>query len=647
VEILVTLVILVFGMLAVARLFPQGFASLGLTASRSVADSLARENEEYLRKFRENLPDAIAATDRNTGFLRTDILPTNLNAEMLYLDVALAGGAIRPPEDPRYTGQNQIRTVLGEQFKVPPPSRVSYGIENELTSVYHVLFSPIYSAIPMGNNSKGVVMYSGTPLKRVVFQDPPSPENWEELRQFGPFGYGVNYETAQLYFRSTNYPRIYHVEFTSRPNSETIVQSPPNTTITVPADANGVGQVQRVGTGGALERGSDLVYRRLNQIPVGTAFSDNPVGEQATDDPFEYKVFDPIFGLLGVHPYLASATLPLQAGRGLVLRLDYDVDDWNILRHEATVPSEVVDPNSAVLRHSIRLPAAPIKKYLDTEDVINITTIDGQLDATFEYQGLRRFYPAYNAVPARAGTPGIDVVVVDTTTGYHLDSTTLQEDGDNTNGLIDYAQGVIQIADRATFRAPGDSAAPPLTVPTVGRRLRIYYRATEDYGVATFKPFANFTRQSLPNVLGAQEYGIAPYSYLLFANPQAERTVAIDYVWRSAITGEEHREIGELHRITAPEDPWGPENGTRSWVRVAHAEMDPSKEVDTDPDNGMDQGAGTGLVAPNDYIYDTVPNTVQILAVRGVSLETYVAWRSTGKLRRLERTTILTRELSR
>ena len=40
VEILVTLVILVFGMLAVARLFPQGFASLGFTASRNVSESL-------------------------------------------------------------------------------------------------------------------------------------------------------------------------------------------------------------------------------------------------------------------------------------------------------------------------------------------------------------------------------------------------------------------------------------------------------------------------------------------------------------------------------------------------------------------------------------------------------------------------------
>lgn len=648
VEVLVVLVILVVGIFAIMQLFPQGFGSLRFTAARSTADSLARQNEEYLRKFSENLPDAIVARDRDTGQLRTDLLPTNLNESLPYLQVLLGGGAFPPPDDPRYSGINQVRTVLGETLKVPPPQRTSMALPNEIVSLYHVLFSPLYSTQPMGNDSGGVVAYTGTPLRRVVFQDPPSAENWQELRTYGPFGYGINYETRQLYFLSTGYNRFYWFEASYRTGTGPLGRhlfDLRRTRVAVGANALGSGETVAIPGTGTLEPGSDVVQRELTQIAPGTPFSADPRGAPGTDDPFQFKVYDSLFGMLGFHPYLATEALPLQAGRGLVLRLDYETDDWHILRQDVTVPSGVVDPSGARALHALAVDAPPIKKVGDVEDWVNIVSGPGGPDGLFEYQGLMRFYPAHGAVPQRPGTPGVDLVLVDVASGYQIDSTTMQAGGNSSNGVINYNTGIIHLADPATFSPPADLPGPAVTLPTAGRHLRLYYRSSDDYGVGTFKSFTRFTRRD-PQVPGvpATDYEQGPFGYLLFTNPHSERTVAVDYLWRNLVTGEVRREVGELHRVSTPDAPGAPAGGARPWIRVAHADRDPSKDPNNNPNDGMDTGASVSLDGTGTYVYDSDPDGLLILGVRGVSLHTRVAWREANRFRRVERSTLLTRE---
>ena len=113
-----------------------------------------------------------------------------------------------------------------------------------------------------------------------------------------------------------------------------------------------------------LDTGSDLIYRRCHQLPVATAFS---------ADPFEFKVYDTIYGLMGFNPAITYALPPRQDGRGLTMRVDYDVDDWHTLHQDEVVPLGLVNSNdTANSFHSIQLATAAIKRYLDIEDTFNL-----------------------------------------------------------------------------------------------------------------------------------------------------------------------------------------------------------------------------------------------------------------------------------
>ncbi len=671
VEILVVLVILVIGIFAITRLFPQGFANLNFTAARTQATATAKLFEDYLAKNRENLPDAIVAVDRATGLLRTDLSPAELYHPNPYTDNPINGYAGTPPEDPRYSGLNVARRVIGEQFKIAPPT-VAYGPNAETVSLYRPLFGPIYAAAPMGVASLGVAAYSGTPMERVVGQNPLSRENEEEILTLGVQGYGVDYDQGLLYFVPAPYDRLFKIEFSYRTGPGTASQTVPNNSIFIPADPNALpnpdpvtGAISIVkfdlrqadgGTGSAqpgflplpggavLDPGSDHLFRRFNQIAVNTPFS---------NDPYEFKVYDTILGLLGFNPISASIPLPHQRGRGLTARIDYDVDDWEIVRQDEVVPLEQLAQTTGGGNgyYALKLLDGGIKRYLDVEDTINfIGAGGGGVDTTFEYQGLIRNYPAGGGAGQRPGTPGVDLVIVDLQTGYTIDSRTLQKEGNSSNGFIDYDTGVVHLrydpGNAPMWSPPNGLTGSAVHLAPAGRNVRLFYRTINDMGVAAVKPYTRYLLQPALNALQSGQY-YAGYGagYLLFPPTDAEKTVAVDYTWQD-VAGRMHVETGELHRIQRPDSPppvsvvapvvgcggaGGFDPGRHWWVRLSHAEVDSCKSSVGDPNADL----------------DVQPGTLKILGVRGVSVHTRVTWRDGSRRRHLERATLLTRERSR
>jgi hypothetical protein len=710
----VVLVILIVGMFAIAQLFPGGFFSIGHTASVTLASSLSNRNEEYMLHNREQLPDAIVAVDprqldplTGLGRIRAEIAPPDLHASQPYLDNPINSYTGPPPEDPRFSSVNQMRRVLGENVKLPPPT-VAFGPARETVSLYRCLFSPIYSDGPMPGSALGTVAYAGTAMRRIVMEDIPTADDLEALFREGPFGYGINYEGAYLYFLAVDYDRTYKIEysFRSAPNApgqaipENCVYAPAGTvpTLTPQGDpvtfvvqrynlrTGGVDQLfqydvatrqyqtaagipgtpppdclfVRLQNGQVLDLGSDLLFRRFRRLTLAQPFSPDPANGRTQLDPYEYKVYDKVLGLFGFHPAASTLPLPRQAGRGITARIDYDVDDWHILHQDEVVPQEFSDPSAPIANryHTIRLATGPIKQLNEIEETINFpisSTGPGPVDTTYEYQGLVRFYPAYSrgglAAPAREGTPGLDLIMVDLQTGLVIDSSTLQKPGvglagTNENGEIDYETGVIHLRDMVTFRLPGSPTDPnsllgdpvPPAVPSAGRHLRVYYRAANDFAVATFKPASNYYLQS--NILNLQHREFfAGYrsGYLVFNNTDADRSVTIDYSWLDRSIGTLHVETAELQKVQDPSLPGAPTptvagfDPTRHWwVRLLHSDVDPSK------------GTGDGQADP-----DVVPGSIQIRGVRGASIHTRVVWREGNNWRSRERSTILNRLLSR
>lgn len=662
VEVLVVLVIIVIGLFAIIRLMPQGLFTLNQASNVTLAGALTRANEEVLLSRRDNLPEGVVSVDPVTGLISTTISPLDLQQPYPYLDNPIQGYNGPPPEDPRFSNVNKARRVLGEQVKVPPPT-LRVGPNGEAMSLYRALFAPIYSDVRMNGSSLGVAAYAGTAMGRIVFrdQDPPDNEDLDRLRAGGPFSYGIDYHRGLVYFLSAGYERRFKIELTYRTDPNTMGQSVPDNCLLIPAAAvpdTGSGAVSyqvwdlSVGQnmagcvyiplppGAAVDPGSDVLFRRLTQLPAGVAF---------TSDPFQFKVLDNVVGFFGFHPALATMAVPRQRERGLNVRLDYDVDDWHVLRHDTSVSTEVVDPQAALLNrfHVIKLPVAPIKRIGDTEEGINFdyqSAGGGPVNTTYEYQALIRYYPSSSQAPPRAGSVGVDVIIADLETGYLLDSRTLQKPGtavpltnsDNSNGHIDYYTGVIHLREQVTMRPPANLGGPALTLPVAGRMLRVYYRTADDHAVATFKPYSSYLRQlQLPN-LGDQQYFQYPYGFQLFSNADAEKTVAVDYTWQSRTTGSVRAEIGELHRVESPRSPFAPPSvagltPNHWWIRVNQADA-------VNPGNPQSDNSANP---------DVVPGSVQVRAIRGVSVQTRVIWRQGKRWKHFQRSTLLTRPQQR
>ncbi len=630
-EILVVLVILIFGIFAIVRLFPEGFVAINHSANTVLADALVRRNEDSARKFAENLPLGISGIDPATGQIRLGILPGDLLVPRPYTDNTIAGYSGPLPDDPRFSYINAARYVQGESFRVPPPT-VNFALTGETVSLYHVLYSPIYSAQPMGGAAAGISCHSGTPLQRVVFQDPPTDDNWDDLTALGVFGYGVSYSRNELYFLSAPYERTFKIEFSYHTGPDTVGQSPPNNCVYIASNATPNQRITYSLFGGTpqppncpftplpgaaqLDPGSDFLFRRYTQIPLATAFG---------ADPYEFKVYDTIFGLLGFNPLGASIPLPSQSARGLTARVDYDVDDWMIMRQDETIPLDVIDglasgPNRM---HAIKLATVRIKRVGDVEDIINLSG-SGSVTAGLEYQGLIRNYPAGASGPARPGSPSIDLVVVDIETGLMIDSRTLQRPGttplpgvSDTNGTIDYSAGVIHLRHDAAnnipmWSPPASIGGSPRYMNPAGRHVRIYYRTYNDFGVASFKPYSNYVRALGLPTLGAQQYFPVAGGYLLFNNMDAEKTVAVDYSYLNTVSNQVVNEIGEMHKLAGPGTAGDPGLG-RWWLRLGRS---------ADP--------------------DIDPASIQITAVRGASFQTHVMWRDGNRWRSIRRSTVLT-----
>ena len=662
VETLVVVVVLIVGILAITRVFPEGFASLSYSANKTHAESLAAYQEEYLRKYRENLPEAIVAVDPNTGFIRVNTSPGDFHSGFPYSDNALPGVS-QIPEDPRASDVNVARRVLGEAVKIPPPIPAG-GPLGESVSLYRPLFAPIYSDQAHPGMSLGVAAYSGTPAPRVFFQDPPTSESAGDLAGFGQHGYGINYDQGLLYFNAMPYDRRFNIEYTFRTSAAGPSMGIPDNCIFVAAGSNyplnsslttynlRAGMPQPAGCtfvplGGAiLDPGSDILYRRFSPIPVAQAFSGSG------GDPYEYKIYDPLLGLMGFNPNAATLMLPQQEARGLTARVDYDVDDWHILRHDVEVPSEVVNFTSPGRKyHAIKLANSNVRRAGDVGESLEFVPGAG-VNATFEYQTLARHYPASSRVapgsPVRTGTPlGVDLVIVDMATGFQIDSTTLQKEGNSSNGYIDYRPGVIHLAETVTLSPPYGLALPAVAnVPVAGRHMRVFYRGKDDTAVAAFKPYSHyFLQPALPQLQHHQFYAGYGAGYLLFPGTDAEKTVAVDYTWQEETPpGSGNRitrmELGELHKLQPPAAAFAPVAGCAGagtfdpagywWLRLSRASPDSC------------QGAGD-----TEAELTVVPGSLQVRAVRGASIQSRVLWRQNTRWRTLERTTILTREISR
>jgi hypothetical protein len=602
VEILVAMLVLLLGIYGLVRLFPSGFTSILYGRNVSEAQALTRDLLAAAEAHHAGLPVAVEAINPNNG-LPFPALP--VTAELMQYPPAppaaltLTSG---PPPDARFSDINKVRRVVGEMTRIPAPTTNSLympadgrGGQRLPVSLYILQFSPIYSALTTRGGLGGVFVYAGNALNRVVFDGPPSGAQRAAL---DTFSYGIDYQNAILYFQPVSFQRQFKMEYSftipAGGNQVAHEQAPPDTTVLLPANTEFFDMRQAhpgffsLPAGTQLDANRDALYRGFELLANNQPFSGN--------DPYQFKVLNSVAGVIGFNPLGATPGAAGTNANGITAKIDYDVDDWHIIHEDRVVPD-----------------AAPRVVKLTLNGIEPIGAVD-------EYQEpYTALIKGYSGRPSL--TPDIDLIVEDLETGLTLDSRTLQPANNpngaatnsNTlnNGAIDYRDASIQFNDGVQWTLPNGATAA--RQPIGGKRVRIYYRTPQNWGLQFTKAATEYSRVPATQNLGYREYYQGTGGYLFFPIQDHDQAVLVDYTWTQLrMNGEIVRtETGEYHQILDPALPAGPQNQfgapTNNWWVQA-------------------DGALRG---------DAVPGSIQVLRVRGGSVRARAIWREGSRWRSL------------
>jgi type II secretory pathway pseudopilin PulG len=612
VEVLVAMTILLIGIFALVRVFPYGFTSILYGRNVSMAQALARGVIEVARAQAEQMPEAVVAFNPITLTVFPN-LPVNQELTPYQPNPGQA-------PDTRFSDVNKVRRVLGETTKIPAPTTTSLYMPADGStgqrlpvSVYFLNFSPIYSADVTRSGLGGVYVYAGNPLNRVVLNGPPDDEQTAEM---DANSYGIDYGNATLYFRPVDFPRRFKVEYSftvqSGANGFIRDQARPDTCIFIPPNVReyDLRQAHRdqppdcvfipMPAGARLGLDEDRLFRAFDRLGPNEPFSNG--------DPYQFRVLNSIVGVIGFNPLGATIRPPGTNSRGILARVDYDVDDWHIIHEDRVVPFSPP--------HSVKL---------TLNDIAHIGDVDEYQET---YTSLIKSYPDRPSL--NANTDQVDMLVVDLDTGLTLDSRTLQRpddpqaNGSNLNGTINYQDGIVRFNDAVQWTTPAGIGPAPGPIPVGGKRVRIYYRTGQDWAVQFTKAFNEYVRENDVTDLGYREYAPGTAGYVFFPIQEHDFAVLVDYTWVHRVNGQDvvRTETGEYHQISDPAAPESPQNVADSpfpywWIRVDAADR-----------------------------ADAVPNSIRIVRVRGVSVRARVIWREGNRWRKLDLDSYVSRDRS-
>src|ERR1051325_3742726 len=121
IEIMVVLIILLIGIFAIVRLFPQGFAGITRTGDLTIATALAQQQIDS-QKNQLSVPEAIVGFDPLTGLVDPTIPPDFIN------DLAGGGPSLGGRDPYFWSNINRLRHIIGETFRIPGPSTNTLGV---------------------------------------------------------------------------------------------------------------------------------------------------------------------------------------------------------------------------------------------------------------------------------------------------------------------------------------------------------------------------------------------------------------------------------------------------------------------------------------------------------------------------------------
>ena len=547
VEVLVVMVVLLVGIMTVIQMFPTGFGVVRAAESRTIATKLAQQEIERWKSMSANLP---------TGILPIDADGNVLNGQYPGSPFAAFTGNSEP-----YARGNvlNIRWVREETTPIPAPVYFTTGTGSDFGSRYTLAFSPIDVYTEDDGDLNGLSVKSG-PLKRIV-----SPSMILPALKQGQYAVYYGNEADKFYVAfpqdSTGVKRVYYISYSywaEGPEGKVLM-----------SELN-----QRVPETDLLD-GPDISWQ---EVKIDPPSSYDAIGvEPNTDtcargfilvtsgnwsaDPYEFKLADPILGVLAFNPnaqrlyeYTSLGKRPIEA------HIDYRIYDPRIIREDKVVPDASDSAESIPIKLALRF----ILDAGDPNTIDDGDPTDNPDEPTFE--GLVRGIDGKPQLGVETKDAGdliipFSMMIVDLKTGFRVgvpNPSNSSEEGIPIDS-IDYKTGVVNLPLSGCLMDYENKIQA--TVDLRGRQLRFFYRADGDWSVQCQKAYSNYSRVYDDDLIDYCHYRLVDGNRLLFAPCDAEKTVSIDYTYialnpKSEMpdgTGE-HRVVGQSCQISDTDD---------------------------------------------------------------------------------------------
>lgn len=403
-----------------------------------------------------------------------------------------------------------FRRVIGETTRIPFGG---WDPSSSDGSIYLLAFSPVVIAPP----ASPFAVRGGSLNRRIGdSSDAYFPFNLK------PYQYGIDYTGPNGFpmvcFHPENYTRMFYMACSWWENATGSPKYHTTTTIAVSVAPNTSWiQLQPLSGGvpiplanfGGFDQYSDTCSRGFIEIPKTSAWS---------TDPYEYKIIDAMMGIIAFNPLGYSRT---EFGRNLEAHIDYDILDLQIIHEDRRIPPASVGTDSY-----INLALKHIKE----------TSVSGEGN--------------YHGLPIGGGT---DVEAVDIETGYHVDG-----------GLaLRHKDGRVQIPSNLTLQRPDGTI---ITVPSVGRNVRFFYKAENDWSVQFLKAYSRYERADAAP-LDYKSYYVdnSLPDTIWFAACNGNHTVSVDYEYDDS--GAVKKVVGEAYQVSDT-PAIQPFSGGIEWVSV-------------------------------------------------------------------------------
>lgn len=536
VEILVVMVVLLVGIMTIIQMFPTGFRVVRAGESKSVATRLAQQELERWKAMTGNIPEAIVPINEAGDILNNQAVGPPFEG---WTQTGTASG------NPVYARGNALcfRQIIGEATFVPAPSYFGTGGGTGFGSTYTVAFSPIDVSRDGADHLVGLSIKSGDMQRNIRYN-----EQYVDLKSGN---YAVNYHPFNVapgafkiaFPRDYANHRVYYVSY-----SYWIVDNDGNKQLRSVVDQaetppDGPWAFAWYTISAAPPPGWSVVDIDEGSESCARGFTEHVAGENGpgsvewcADNPYEFKLADPIIGTIAFNPnghgafeYTAYGKRPLQA------RISYRRYDPRIIREDKVVP-----PPSDPL-----LPGADIPMKMSLRFILAIgDPTDNPNEAT--YQGL---------ITGGISVP-LPVYVVDLASGLQVELPGPYLDA-KPDGKLDYKTGIITLPARANLV---DWQGNPIQsdVPLSGRQLRFFYRADGDWSVGCLKACSIYTRVYNPGSVTYNTCYLDAPNRLVFAPCQADQTVSVDFTYGpigGGIEGE-HRIVGYADQIQNDAGQW-------------------------------------------------------------------------------------------